>query len=277
MKNSPIKWSGSKKSQAKEIISFFPNKIKTYHECFLGGNNILYDLLSSDIKIENIELSDIDNNLMTLWLTIKLEPNKLSEHYNELWSKFNNSSSNLIQNRKDFFYETKENFNKNPNSYDFLFLMRTCFNGLIRYNKKGEFNTSCHFTRPGIEPSKLSKLIFEWSELLKKHEVNINCCSYEKITPKEGDFVYFDPPYHKANSMYQGNFVFEEFLKWMNELKCGFALSYDGKRGNSDLTQNIIFNKEYQHYYIKSGNSSFSRLKGDNKVDVYESLYIIKK
>ena len=52
---------------------------------------------------------------------------------------------------------------------NFLFLTRTCVNGLIRYNKSGEFNNSLHHTRKGIHPDRLEKVIFEWSTVIQKY------------------------------------------------------------------------------------------------------------
>jgi hypothetical protein len=54
-----IKWTGSKRRQAKQIVAQFPRKIATYYEPFLGGGSVLYELLGSDIEVGRFEVSDI--------------------------------------------------------------------------------------------------------------------------------------------------------------------------------------------------------------------------
>ena len=57
---SPLKWTGSKRYIAKEIISYFPKKIDTYYEPFCGSASILIELLQSDIKVKKYIISDIN-------------------------------------------------------------------------------------------------------------------------------------------------------------------------------------------------------------------------
>ena len=61
-----IKWSGSKRSQAKNIVSYFPREIDTYYEPFCGGCSVLRALLESDIKVKNYVCSDINEGLIDL-------------------------------------------------------------------------------------------------------------------------------------------------------------------------------------------------------------------
>jgi DNA adenine methylase len=76
-----IKWSGSKRSQSKLLITYFPSKIKTYYEPFCGGCSMLRALMESDIEVENYICSDINNDLIDLWNRIKENPNDLIESY----------------------------------------------------------------------------------------------------------------------------------------------------------------------------------------------------
>ena len=66
-----IKWSGSKRSQANDIISYFPKEIATYYEPFCGGASILRALLDSDIKVHHYVASDLNKDLIDLFLAIK--------------------------------------------------------------------------------------------------------------------------------------------------------------------------------------------------------------
>jgi DNA adenine methylase len=174
-----------------------------------------------------------------------------------------------------YFNEVRERYNKYRNPLDFMFLMRTCYNGMPRYNSKGEFNTSFHLNRKGIDPSTLQKIVSEWSILIDLHDVEFRCCSYEKIKPSEKDFMYIDPPYANTKGIYFDDFKNDSMFEWMKNLKCGWALSYDGISGEDNKTYEVPSELYTEHKYIKSGNSSFKRLiQSSSSAVVYESLYV---
>lgn len=100
-----IKWSGSKRSQSEEIISNFPKEINIYYEPFVGGGSVLYQLLNSDIKVNKFICSDINEDLINLWNTIKDTPLELSIHYNKLWGELN--KDNDIERKKRLFLLNK--------------------------------------------------------------------------------------------------------------------------------------------------------------------------
>ena len=272
-----LKWSGSKRSQASEIISFFPKEIDTYYEPFLGGGSVFRALVESDIKVNKYILSDNNSDLMDLWQVIADAPNTLASEYEEYWSTMNKDVPKENQlHRRNFYEIIRKAFNETRNPYAFMFLNRTCFNGLIRYNSKGEFNSPFHLNRNGIQPDKLAKIIKEWSDLINFNDVEFRCCSYEDIKPKPNDFVYIDPPYANTKGMYQeGGFDNQKMFEWMRNLPCGYALSYDGLSGNQNKTFNVPKDIYKKHHYIRSGNSSFKRITESNKkAEVYESIYL---
>ena len=70
-----IKWSGSKRSQAKEILKHFPRKIDTYYEPFCGGASMLFALMKSDdIEVKKYHISDINEDLYSLLISLKQQP-----------------------------------------------------------------------------------------------------------------------------------------------------------------------------------------------------------
>mgnify|MGYP001773407857 FL=1 len=157
-----IKWSGSKRSQASEIIKYFPKEIDTYYEPFCGGCSVLRTLLESNIKVNRYICSDLNTELIELWRLIKSNPDDVSIHYSLLWNELNMDDDKT---RKRLYFEkVRERFNKTKYPLDFMFIMRTTTNGMPRYNQNGEFNNSFHITRNGILPEKLDKIIREWSE-----------------------------------------------------------------------------------------------------------------
>ncbi|MFS0643807.1 DNA adenine methylase [Siminovitchia sp. 179-K 8D1 HS] len=267
-----IKWSGSKRSQAKNIVSLMPKKIDTYYEPFVGGASVLFRLLHSDIKVNKYICSDINGDLIALWNEIKSNPDSLLETYERLWNELN--ADDDVERRKEYFYTIRARFNKEKNPHDFLFLSRTCTNGLIRYNSKGEFNTSLHFSRKGIVPNTLKKIIFDWSTKLNENNVQFIQQSYEEIESKEGDFIYLDPPYANTKGMYYGQLDYDNFFEWLGKQNADYLLSFDGKRDEIDNTYEVPKELYSKHIYLHSGRSSFKDLKNQVVQQVQESLYI---
>ena len=122
-----IKWTGTKRSQAKDIVQYFPKNINTYFESFAGSCSILWEVLNtSDIKVEYYICSDINENLINLWNNIKDNPYKLSSDYRNLWNDLNNKNE---KDRNNYWYKIRDQFNKFKDPSIFLFLNRTCYNG----------------------------------------------------------------------------------------------------------------------------------------------------
>lgn len=269
-----IKWSGSKRSQCENIIKYFPKEIDTYYEPFCGGASVCRALTESkDHKVNKFVCSDLNRDLINLWNAVKNRPKEVADYYKILWTEMNKNDDKAI--KRAYFENVRERYNKERNPLDFMFIMRTTTNGMPRYNSKGEFNNSFHITRNGINPDTLEKIIFEWSDLLNKNNVEFRHCSYIEIEPQENDFIYMDPPYANTKGMYFDKFDNQEFFVWMKMIPCGYAFSYDGKSGNENHTYDVPTDLYNEHVYIKSGNSSFKRIKEVAKdAIVYESLYL---
>lgn len=268
-----IKWSGSKRSQAGNILKYFPEEIDTYYEPFCGGASVLRRLLDSDIKVNRYICSDLNGGLIDLWNQIINYPDLVCNHYQNLWAELNKDEDK--QRKKEYFAMIRERYNKEHNPLDFMFIMRTTTNGMPRYNRDGNFNNSFHVTRDGIVPETLEKIIYEWSDLLKKNNVEFISCSYEEINPNKNDFVYLDPPYANTKGMYYGTIDYLELWDWLRNLSCHYALSFDGISGEKDNTWNVPSDIYSKHEYLLSGNSSFKRTIGkSNDSIVYESLYV---
>ena len=270
-----IKWSGSKRSQAKEIVKYFPKEIDTYYEPFCGGASVLRAIIESDIKVNHYICSDLNKGLIDLWNKVKFQPQEVTDYYEKLWCEMNGDTEKDKTYKRSYFEMVRERYNREHNPLDFMFIMRTTTNGMPRYNSNGEFNNSFHITRDGIVPDKLRKIVFEWSDLLFANEVSFVCHSYESITPSEDDFVYLDPPYAGTKGMYFGGFDNKLLFEWIRSLECKWAMSYDGISGKIDNTYNVPDDLYREHVYIKSGNSSFRRVIGKSRDSiVYESLYL---
>lgn len=272
-----IKWSGSKRSQAEKITDMFPDRIETYYEPFVGGGSVFGLLLERkriwDKKVGKFVCSDINGDLIGLWKTIKENPYTISGEYERHYGIF---SKLPIAERKDYYSEVRDRFNSERSPYDFMWLDRTCFNGLIRYSGSGKFNSPCHFTRDGIKPEDFERIVLEWSALINRNDVEFRCASYEWIglpSLSEDDFIYLDPPYRNTKGMYQGGFDEKRFFEWVRRIPCGNALSYDGVRGDDDMTVDLEGIYPECHH-LESGVSSFNRIVTKEKIGVKESFYI---
>ena len=268
-----IKWSGSKRSQCDEIISYFPRKIETYYESFLGGGSVAYRLMNSEIKVNKFILSDLNSDLINLYKLIQSDYKSVVSHYELLWNELNKDSD--IERKKLYFAEIRKRLNEKHDAKDFMFIMRTTTNGMPRYNSDGEFNNSFHVTRNGIEPFRLEKILKEWNKVLNNHNVEFINASYEIFSPNENDFCYYDPPYANTKGMYFGAINNDKFFNFLQNLKCSYCFSFDGFCEDEDSTYDVPKSVYDEHIYLKSGNSSFRRVIGNktNKI-VYESLYI---
>lgn len=256
-----IKWTGSKRNQANEIISYFPKQINTYYEPFCGGCSVLRALLESDIKVENYVCSDINHDLIILWKTIKLAPSILSSSYKQKWKELNIDDN--IERKKEFYEKIRKRFNKDKNPMDFIFLNRTCYNGLIKYNSNEEFDTPFNNNRNGIDPENFDKIVREWSELLNDKKVVFFTKDYKALTPTYYDFMYLDPPYNDINDIKTQEFDNKEFFEWLKNKECGWALSHNQKKGNNNNIFDVPKDLYSQHVlYMKSENSNLKTING---------------
>lgn len=261
-----VKWTGSKRGQANRIIKHFPNEIQVFYEPFLGGAHVFAECIKSErISVEKYIGSDILEPLIKIWKSVKTDPLLLYKSYEEKWSKF--------QDDTDYFYEERRYFNETGDHFSFLFLTRTCYNGLIRFNSDGDFNTSVHIERPGIKPSDLYNVILRWHRLFKTQDVKFKVQDYKELECNSEDWCYLDPPYLDTGEMYQNSLNKEEFYKWLDNLDCGYALSFDGKTESEDQSVFVPEDLYSSHKLLDSSKSSFRKLKEKDE-RVFESLYV---
>ena len=182
-----VKWAGGKRQLIEQFRQFFPETIERYFEPFVGSGAVLFYVLQV-YKPREVFVSDINEELIDCYETIR-------DNVEELIVKLKQHKQN---HNKDYYYGIRY---LNPNMLSkverasrFIYLNKTCFNGLYRVNSKGQFNVPIgSYNNPKIVFEEELRLI---SELLKP--VKIRLMSFEKIMNlvNEGDFVYFDPPYY---------------------------------------------------------------------------------
>jgi DNA adenine methylase len=259
-----IKWSGSKRHVAPELSKHIV-KQKRYIEPFVGGGAML-----PFRQVDNAIANDIIPELINLWKQIQSNPEHVANEYRLRWDRLQNEGHQV-------FYEIRDNFNRTKNELDFLFLTRTCVNGLIRYNSNGEFNNSMHNNRPGINPDYLKKIILNWSVFIKNVEFLNKDYRAVLSEANNNDFIFLDPPYGGNKGRYTKSiFILDDFykeLERLNSIGAKWILTFDGTAGKREY--DYLLPKElYKHTSkIHTGNSPFTKLMKTNIDAVHESVY----
>lgn len=179
----------------------------------------------------------------------------LAEGYRARWTR-------LQEEGYTAYYAIRDDFNRDKSPYDLMFLSRTCVNGLIRFNNKGEFNTSLHYSRKGINPDTLERIILDWSQHIQNTVFMAEDYTVTTSTAKAGDIVYLDPPYFHTKGIYFGTIDFDRFLEYLEDLNSRgikYLLSFDGKRGEEDCTVALPKDLYKRHEFLPSGNSTFKK------------------
>ena len=223
-----VKWAGGKQKLLEQILPHVPKEFDTYYEPFLGGAALFFEL-----QPEHAILSDTNAELINFYEVIKKNmPGLVAE-------------ISSYPNTPEFFYELREldrtvRFKKLSalkRAARFLYLNKTCYNGLYRTNKQGEFNTPYgKYKNPkyyNLNHLKDAFLLFN-----HPNHVTFSCCGYEVPCKKarRDDFVYLDPPYYpiKKDSFvsygeqrfHQGNHVMlANMCHRFNKNKVKFLLS----------------------------------------------------
>ena len=259
-----IKWSGSKRSQASIIAAHMP-KHQRYIEPFVGGGALLY-LIGRPGSVAG----DIYEPLIQLWKVIQTDPQALIDNYTQQWNC-------LQSDLPDYYYSVRSRFNNEPNPFDLNFLTRTCVNGIIRFNQNGEFNNSFHLSRKGMRPDRFAKIVSTWHQVVQG--VTFVCQDYEETLEqtRNGDFVYFDPPYSRNNMRYTMDLDVDRFfgqLETLNQRGVKWILSFDGRRGNIDMVHPVPEHLYKRKLLVHSGNSAIGKVLNGPIQEVHESLYL---
>ncbi len=186
-----VKWAGGKRQLIDELMKRVPSTFNRYFEPFVGGGALLFAMLPAKAII-----NDFNEELINMYRVIRDNVNELIEDLKQ------------HKNEEKYYYRIR-NLDRNPEIFKklspvkrasrFIYLNRTCYNGLYRVNKRGEFNVPFgRYKNPNWLDETNLRLM---SSYLKKHVVILND-DFEVIRDmvEPEDFVYFDPPYFPVNS-----------------------------------------------------------------------------
>lgn len=192
-----IKWVGGKRQLLQYILPKLPAACNTYYEPFLGGGAVFF-ALQAEGRFEAAVLNDWNSELVNTYQEVRDKPDRLLGILRELKDAYDAAPKETFLAYRNPDDELDAKLLTHTHwAARFIFLNRTAFNGLYRLNKKGEFNAPWgKYVNPPIcdEPT-----IRAASEALKV--ATIRNGDFEDVckTAKEGDVVYFDPPYAPVN------------------------------------------------------------------------------
>lgn len=198
-----LKWAGGKTQLLADISNAYPDgfgdTINKFVEPFVGGGAVLFDVLSK-YQLEEVYISDINAELINMYIMVR-------DHIDELIEILSEYQRDYIaldtEGRKDYYYNKRDEYNlliQNGQSQEgvesaalFIFLNRTCFNGLYRANRSGLFNVPTgDYANPLICNEANLRAV---SEALVN--VQIVCADYSASINHidQNTLVYLDPPY----------------------------------------------------------------------------------
>jgi DNA adenine methylase len=266
-----LKWAGGKTQLLKDIGQALPEEIKhwnefTYIESFVGSGAVLFWMLRNFKGLKRAVINDINTDLITAYQTIKTKPKDLISVLRDYEKAYH--AIETEEARREFFMEQRSRFNKKghddvENTGLFIFLNRTCFNGLYRVNSKGYFNVP--FGKYGNPTICNEQVIWANNYALKNVEL-LNGDFEETFSYASGNtFFYFDPPYKPISVTASFNAYAKDVFNDAEQerLKCfcdkltqeghKFLLSNsDVRSGNPD---DHYFDNLFSNYYIDRVNA----------------------
>lgn len=183
-----LKWAGGKRQLLSQLRKYYPTHYNTYYEPFVGAGAVLFDLrpnrgVINDTNSELINLYNVIKNKEKLELLLE----DLQTHINE----------------QEYFYQIRswdrqDDYANVPDfkkASRFIYLNKTCFNGLYRVNSKGHFNVPFgKYKNPDYVNEAVLRAVHHF---LNENKIDILNGDFEEAVAgaKAGDFIYFDPPY----------------------------------------------------------------------------------
>lgn len=262
-----IKWVGGKGQLLSEINKLYPvelgKNINKYAEIFVGGGAVLFDILSK-YKLDEVYISDKNLELINTYKSIRDNVDILIKSLKGMEEQYILLDN---KNRKDYYYKKREEYNSlkinsEVNNIEkailFIFLNKTCFNGLYRVNKKGKFNVPMGaYKKPKICDEENLKNVS-----LTLRNVKIVYADYKESEKFIDDktFVYIDPPYRPLNitssftSYTENDFndkeqiELAEYINVLNKKGAKIVISNSDPK-NNDIDDNF-FDKLYKNYNI---------------------------
>jgi len=182
-----VKWAGGKQGLLEQFKPFFPRQFNGYIEPFVGSGAVFF-YVARRFNPSRVILMDSNQELISTYQAIQTNASEVTARLERL--KRTHSKHQYLSVRD----QTVEQLTKVERAARFIYLNKTCFNGLYRVNSRGQFNVPMgRYVHPKIFDAEVLQAV---SAALKG--VALKAESYERCLEyaQTGDFIYFDPPYH---------------------------------------------------------------------------------
>lgn len=221
-----LKWAGGKRWAVASDDFFYPETFGRYLEPFLGGGAVFFHL-----RPNQAVLSDINPELINAYEVIKAQPDELQATLQSYQKKH----------CTDFYYRTRS-YRPKKSLYQaarFIYLNRTCWNGLYRVNLRGEFN---------VPIGTKSRVVYSDDEFqliaARLAGIELMCCDFEETVDlaNDGDLLFIDPPYtvkHNLNGFLKYN---EKLFSWHDQVRLRNSIVRAAGRG----AQVIVTNADHE-------------------------------
>lgn len=260
----PIKIQGKKTKLVPNIIENIKlNNNTIWIEPFLGSGEVLFNVNPSKAVVS-------DNNRLIIDFYQKIQKKEITS---ELVRCFLEEHGRKLQEiGEEYYYKMRDTFNKTLDPLYFLFLNRSCFNGMIRFNSKNEFNVPFCKKENRFAKAYITKIVNQVKkieEIILSHGNNWEfiCCdwkeTFNKYKNNKNAFFYFDPPYINRYSDYFNKWEEKEnddFFTTIKKNKINFILSnwYSNSYRNNEVIINTFENDKYDilkidHFYHVGG------------------------
>lgn len=222
-------------------------------EPFFGSGAVLFN-----VQPERAIVNDINPHIITLYQRIfdgTLTPTMVEEHLKREGQK-------LLVEGEGHYYAVRDRFNQSGDSLDLIFLNRSCFNGVMRFNSQGKFNVPFCRKPDRFRPAYITKIVNQVKAICKimqgkDWEFRAGDWRACLADVREGDFVYLDPPYIGRHTDYYEQWSEQdavELARVAQSLPCGFALSMwkeNKYRVNTHIAQywNGAIERTIMHFY----------------------------
>lgn len=209
-----IKWAGGKTQILDKVLDKFPTTIKTYHEPFVGGGSVLFGLLErvaeGKITLDACIASDLNPNLIYMYNNVKTRPEDVIRELATLVTEYKTcptvkgqhkptTKDEAMTSQETYYYWQRLQFNTTKDKSTpaatalLIFLNKTGFRGLYRESSKGALNIPFgHYVNPAIYNAEHIRAV---SEMIQHVKFIHQDFKKALMSPRNGDFVYMDPPY----------------------------------------------------------------------------------